>query len=70
MLVNIRNEIPKLNDLPTYSNVVPVLADTPLLFAGTLFMIDALFGEANIPNPDPIRVKGNSISIAEVVELH
>ena len=35
----------------------------PPLRRGTLFIIDALLGDANIPIPAPIKIKGNSNSI-------
>ena len=44
-----------------------MLADTPLLAEGTEVIIDALFGDANIPIPAPIITRGVTISLKVVV---
>ena len=62
ILVIIRNTRPILNEFPAMTNVVLTLADTPLLVEGTEVIIDALFGEANIPIPAPIITSGIMIS--------
>jgi hypothetical protein len=38
------------------------MADTPLRLGGTLFIIDALFGDVNIPIPASRKTKGISNS--------
>src|ERR1051325_9263219 len=58
----IRNARPKLNVLPVMPNMVLVPAAIPLLYRGTAFIIDALFGEAKTPIPVPINAKGNRVS--------
>src|SRR6476469_1150951 len=49
----IRNTRPMLNEFPIITNVVLIPAETPLLEEGTEVIIDALFGEANMPIPAP-----------------
>ena len=56
--VIIKNTRPILNAFPVITKVVLILADTPLLYVDTEVIIDALFGEANIPIPTPTRRNG------------
>jgi hypothetical protein len=61
-LVIIRNISPILKEFPIMTNVVLIPAETPLLEGGTEVIIDALFGEANMPIPAPIIRSGVTIS--------
>ena len=62
ILVIIRNTRPMLKEFPIITNVVLIPADTPLLAGGTEVIIDALFGEANMPIPAPIIISGITIT--------
>jgi hypothetical protein len=52
------NDIPRLNVAPTLIIVALAPDAKPLTSRGTEFIIDALFGDAKIPIPDPISTKG------------
>ena len=53
------NDIPRLNVAPTLIIVALAPDAKPLTSGGTEFIIDALFGDAKIPIPDPIRTRGS-----------
>jgi len=65
---NIKKTNPILNALPAITKVVLIPAATPLLLGGTEFIMVALLGDVNIPNPAPMSASGSIASAYEILD--